>query len=277
MNNKFLKKFKNLLCKKKNLSEDEKLLKKIEGGFENNEFEMHLQFIVDNKTKEIISAEALSRWESPSGEIILPGTYIGLMEKSGLIVKFDYYMFEKVCKKLSEWKNTDFNNITISCNITRITISEKNFVTRIKEIAGAYDFDRNKLMIEITEDSIEKNTDIARNNVIKAKELGFCVALDDLGNGYTTLSNLCDYPIDIVKIDRDILLKTEKDKGKEMLVGIIALAHSLNMKVTCEGVETSEQNELVSGSDCDYIQGWYYSKAIPLEECEAFIERYTMA
>ena len=98
--------------------------------------------------------------------------------------------------------------------------------------------------------------------------------LDDLGSGYTSLANLCDYPIDVVKIDRDILLKTELENGKKLFAGIIALAHNMDIKVICEGVETEEQNALVSTSDCDYVQGWYYSKALPLEECESFIDKY---
>ena len=106
------------------------------------------------------------------------------------------------------------------------------------------------------------------------KELGFRVYLDDLGSGYTSLANLCDYPIDVVKIDRDILLKTQNKKGKELFYGIVALAHSLNVKVICEGVETEEQNTLVSSSSCDFVQGWFYSKALPLEECESFVELY---
>ncbi len=274
MRNKLLKKCMIFLSERKNLSKERHLLRKIEEGFKNDEFKMHLQFIVDNKTKKIVSSEALSRWENSSGEVIFPGAYIGLMEKSGLIVKFDYYMFEIVCKKLSEWKNSDFNELTISCNITRITISEKSFVAKIKEIADKYDFDRSKLLIEITEDSLEKNMDVAKNNIIKTKELGFSIALDDIGSGYATLSSLCDYPVDIVKIDRNILLQTETDAGKELFLGIIAKVHELGLKVVCEGIETEEQNTLVSESDCDYIQGWYYSKALPETLAEDFYKEY---
>ena len=125
MNNKLFKIFGELLGKKKMISAEKELIRKIKKGLENDEFKMHLQFIVDNKTKKIASAESLSRWENSLGEIIMPGKYIGIMEKSGIIVKFDYYMFERVCKKLSEWKNTEFADLIISCNITRITISEK--------------------------------------------------------------------------------------------------------------------------------------------------------
>ncbi len=274
MSKKFSKNLIGFLSDIKSRTKEKHLLNKIRDGLKNEEFKMHLQFIVDNKTKKIVSSEALSRWEDSSGEVIMPGKYIGVMEKSGLIIMFDYYMFEKVCDKLSKWADTDFGEIAISCNFTRITISEKDFVTKIKDIADKYAFDRSKLLMEITEDSIEKNLDIARNNIIKAKELGFRIALDDIGSGYTALISLCEYPIDVVKIDREVLLLSDKESGKKLFLGIVSLIHKLNLKVVCEGVETEEQNTLVSESECDYIQGWYYSKALPETLAEDFYKEY---
>lgn len=274
MSKNFSKNLINFLSGIKNYTTEKILINKIRYGLKNKEFKMHLQFIVDNKTKKIVSGEALSRWETIEGELIMPGKYIGFMEKSGLIVNFDYYMFEKACKKLSEWKNTNFGELTISCNITRITISEKEFVRKIKEIADKYDFDRSKLLIEITEDSIEKNMDVAKVNIIDTKALGFCIALDDIGSGYATVSSLCDYPVDIVKIDRKILLQTETDAGKELFLGIIAKVHELGLRVVCEGVETEKQSTFVSESDCDYIQGWYYSKSFWESKAEDFYKEY---
>jgi EAL domain-containing protein (putative c-di-GMP-specific phosphodiesterase class I) len=274
MSNKFINVFKNIASEKKPKLNEKQLLKKIKNGFENQEFKMYLQFIVDSQKNKIVSAETLSRWEDSTGEVIFPGTYIGLMEKSGLITRFDYYMFEMVCKKLAAWKDTEFSELTLSCNITRITISEKDFVNKIKEISQKYDFDRRKLLIEITEDSIEKNLVTAMYNIIKVKELGFRIALDDIGSGYTSLISLCEYPIDVVKIDRAILLLAGTQKGKKLLFGIVSLAHYLNLKVVCEGVETEEQKNLVAESDCDYIQGWYYSKSLPEEKAEKFARDY---
>ena len=274
MNKSFFKNLIDFLSGIKNRTNEKHLLNKIRYGLKNKEFKMHLQFIVDNKTKRIVSGEALSRWEDYSGEVIMPGKYIGVMEKSGLIIKFDYYMFEMVCDKLSKWGDTDFKEITISCNFTRITISEKDFVAKIKDIAERYEFDRSKLIMEITEDAIEKNLDVARDNIIKAKELGFSIALDDIGSGYTSLISLGEYPIDIVKIDREVLLLSEKESEKKLFLGIISLIHNLNLKVVCEGVETEEQNTLVSESECDYIQGWYYSKALPIVSAEIFYKEY---
>ena len=274
MKSKMFKKIKSFLADRNNRINEQKLIKKMEVGFEKDEFKMHLQFLVDNKTKKIASAEALSRWENSLGEVVFPGEYIGLMEKSGLIIRFDYYMFEKVCKKLSQWKNSEFDNVTISCNITRITISEKGFVDKIKQIADKYDFDPSKLIVEITEDAIEKNMDVARSNVVKIKELGFSVALDDVGSGYASLINICEYPIDMVKVDREVLLLAEKESGKKLFLGIIDLIHSLNLEVVCEGVETEAQNLLATESGCDYVQGWYYSKALSESKAEEFYKEY---
>ena len=274
MSKNFLKNLIDFLSGIKKHTSEKLLQNKIRYGLKNKEFKMHLQFIVDNKTKRIVSSEALSRWETSEGEVIMPGKYIGVMDKSGLITKFDYYMFESVCDKLSKWADTDFKELTISCNFTRITISEKDFVTKIKNIADKYEFDRSKLIMEITEDSIEKNLYVARNNIIKAKEMGFQIALDDIGSGYTSLISLCEYLIDIVKIDREVLLLSEKESGKKLFLGIISLIHNLNLKVVCEGVETEEQNTFVSESECDYIQGWYYSKALPIVSAEIFYKEY---
>ena len=254
--------------------EGKALLSDIENGLEKGEFKMYLQFIVDNKTHKIASAEALSRWEREDGELVPPAKYIPAMEKAGMITKLDYYMFEKACQKLDEWNGGEFGDISISCNFTRSTISEQDFKEKLAAITDRHSFDRSRLVIEITEDSIEKNLEIAIKNILWAKALGFGIALDDIGSGYTSLVNLCEYPIDVVKIDRKILLMANGERGKKLFLGIISLAHYLNLKVVCEGVETEEQNSLVFESDCDFIQGWYYSKGLPEEQAEEFAREY---
>lgn len=258
------------------IQEEKKITESILKGLEDNEFKMFLQFIVDNKTKKIVSAEALSRWDSNENGLIGPGNYIEKMENAGFISKHDFYMFELACRQLEMWSDTEYKDISISCNFTRITLSEENFIDKLSALASKYSFDKSKLAIEITEDAMEKDRETATQNVSKCKEIGFKVYLDDLGSGYTTFANLCEYPIDVVKIDRDILLKADTQKGKDLLSGIIALAHSMNIKAICEGVENEHQNTFISQTRCDYIQGWYYSKPIPLEECEAFIKDYNI-
>lgn len=243
-------------------------------GIENGEFKMYLQFVVDSKTHKITMAEALSRWVHPEKGLLGPDFFIGAMESLRLISRLDYYIFELACRQLAQWNGTEYGDISISCNFTRATLSEEDCIAKLKEISEQYHFVKSLLAIEITEDTIEENIEIAKKNVRLGKAYGFRIYLDDLGSGCTSLSNLCDYPIDIVKIDRDILLKADTRRGRDLLTGMIALAHHLKLPVICEGVETEEQNTLVSQANCDYIQGWYYSKALHSEECEAFIDAY---
>ena len=141
----------------------------------------------------------------------------------------------------------------------------------LKELHRLIDLYRD---VELTEDSIEKNLEVAIKNISRVKEFGFSVALDDVGSGYTSLVNLCEYPIDVVKVDRGILLRTTAERGKKLFYGIVSFAHYLNLKVVCEGVETEDQNVMVSESDCDFIQGWYYSKGLSEEDAETFAREY---
>ena len=167
MSNKFSKNFKKIASEKKPHLSERKLLKNIKKGFENQEFKMYLQFIVDSKQQKIASAETLSRWENAAGEVVFPGTYIGIMEKSGLITRFDYYMFEMVCKKLSQWKDTELADVTLSCNLTRITISEKDFVEKIKEISNRLNWKRDvKGRVSAIIDSAANQKTLASNKSV---------------------------------------------------------------------------------------------------------------
>ena len=253
---------------------ESKMRKSILEGLQNNEFKMYLQFIVDSKTKKIVSAEALSRWHSPEKGVVGPVNYIGHMESEGLISKHDFYMFELACRQLEKWSNTEHKDISISCNFTRITLSEEDCFDKLKKISSKYNFDKSKLAIEISEDAVEKDREIAKRNVRQSKDFGFTFYLDDFGCGYASLINLCEYPVDVVKIDRQILLKTDTKRGRDLFHGIVNLSHDLDLEVVCEGVETVEQSTLVSDSGCNYIQGWYYSKPMPLEECDDFVREY---
>ncbi len=255
-------------------AEEKILAESIIQGLNRNEFKLYLQFLVDNKTKKIVSAEALSRWDSPEHGIQPPDVYIGMMERLGQISRLDYYMFDMCCRQLHKWRDTEFGDLSISCNFARSTLSEADFVKNINQIAKKYVFDVKKLVIEITEDTMEKNYEQAISNIRRCKESGYRIALDDMGTGYTSLLNMCDYPIDIVKIDREILLKTDTENGKGLFLGVIALVHSLGCKVVCEGVETEEQQQLVGETECDFVQGWYYSRVFPAKEGEEFAKNY---
>ena len=234
-------------------------------GLENREFKMYLQFIVDANTKKVASAEALCRWEHSEYGLLMPVKFLDFIERIGLINAFDYYMFEEVCKQLEIWNNDSlFGDMLISCNITRHTLSDTDFFEKIKAISEKYVFNRKKLAIEITEDMREENFAVAKGNIKKCSEYGIFILLDDIGGGYAALSDMREYKIDVVKLDRTLLLKAIDDEGKKSFCSIVEMAHSLNIKVCSEGIETEEQKGFAINSGCDFLQGWYYSTPQPI-------------
>lgn len=240
-------------------------------AIQNQEFQMFLQFIVRGKDGKICGAEAVSRWDHPRKGLLYPGSYIDLLEAEGIVAELDFYIFEKACRQLEKWQ-AEGRDLLLSCNFSRITIGRESFVQSIREIAERCSFERSRLVIEITEDAMESNKQTAFHNISRCKEMGFLIALDDAGSGYTSFADLRDYPIDLVKIDRSILNAAVTRRGAALLRGIAALAHSLEMKVLCEGAETQTQAELLREIGCDYIQGYYFYHPLPLKEAERVLK-----
>lgn len=251
----------------------ESLRRRIIQAISDGEFIIHLQYIVDRKGH-LFGAEAVSRWYHPQEGLLSPSHYITMISQSEVITLHDFYIFSLVCKQLEAWNGSDKETLCISCNFTRYSLSSPDFCDRIKETAEKYEFNHHRLIIEITEDLLSCDTDILKESIQKCKKLGFLIALDDIGGGYSTLADLYNYPIDIVKVEKDIVLQAMEPRGKMLLDGLIRLAHSMNMKVLCEGIETSEQNDMILNTDCEYIQGFFYSRALPLKESERFLQQY---
>ncbi len=243
------------------------LKKQLNNAMQNREIRMFLQFIVSANDGRVIGAEALSRWEHPKKGLLYPNSYVELMESDKTIAELDFYIFEEVCRRLENWKKQEIG-LSISCNFARVTIDNEGFIPHLQKITDRFNFDKSKLVIEITEDAMENNKETAFANISKCKEMGFRIALDDAGSGYTSFSDLRDYPIDIVKIDRSILTSAVNPRGIALLKGMIALIQSLQMKVLCEGVEKAEQEKLLRQLGCDYMQGHYYYRALPADEAD---------
>ena len=248
------------------------LQRKLLGAFEKHEFLLYMQMIVDQNEK-IIGAEALTRWQSREKGLLSPGAFIEPLKSAGLIDKLDFYILEETCKQLEQWSLTGKEHLWISCNFTRLTISQNDFAERFQDVLGRYQFPYDCLIIEITEDSLMDNTTVAYRNILECKKMGCRIALDDLGSGYSSLQDLCDYPIDIIKIDRHILLKSTMPRGNALMKGLIKLGHDLGTKVLCEGVESETEKQRVCEAGCDYLQGFYFSRVLPRDEADLFYMR----
>lgn len=249
------------------------LRSKLSQAIDNNEFEAFVQFIYGINDKKFVGGEILSRWNSSIDGFVTPAYYINDMRAVGVIGKFDYYMLEKTCKILEKWKNTEFCDLRLSCNFTRITISEEDFLQKFTAVIKKHDFDHGKLIIEITEDAFFDNSTAAYKNLAECKKMGFGVAIDDFGAGSSSVSDLAEYPVDIIKIDRQIIKKSATKRGEALIEGLSNLAHNLGMQVLCEGVETAEQDKVVRDGAADYIQGYYYSYVFPIEESENYYRK----
>ena len=235
-----------------------------------HEIEMYLQPIVQAENGKIQGFEALSRWIHPELGVIAPGQYISGMVDSGFIKYHDLYLMENAIKQLKKWES-EGREFWISVNLTRETIASDRITDEIAGLVGKYDFDRAKLVIELTEDCLIKNSDTAKRNLEFISCMGFKISLDDLGSGYTMFSDLADYNFDIVKMDKRLIVDAENERGELLLKGLMDTCRSLGMIIVCEGIEKSVQKELVKELGADYIQGFYYYSPMPIGDLERIL------
>ena len=196
----------------------------------------------------------------------MPGKYIEDMEKNETIVELDFYMFEEVCRLLQKFREGDRSDLKLFCNFSRKTVSLSNFTDKICSIAQRYQFDYRNLCMEITESSVFDNDKISINNVQRCKDMGFMIAMDDVGSGYSSFRDMAHYPVDLVKSDRDLLLSAVNERGRRLLQGMNALFHSIQLRTLCEGIETQGQCDMIREMGIDYMQGFYIQRALPVKE-----------
>ncbi len=257
----------------KSLEKKIKIENNIESEIDNNRFFLVYQPVIDAKTKEIIGAEVLSRLNSSSSGILQPGSFLSAVDSVGLNNKFDYYIFEKNCKWISnDKKQREGYKYTI--NFSRSTLSEPEFVEKITSIAEKYELNSSCLAVEILED---KNiTDEEKNqmmeNLSSLKEKGISVLLDDFGSGYATFGDLQNLDISIVKIDSVITQNSVTENGYIILENIVRMAKSIGFKTLCEGVETAAQEEAAIRAGCDLLQGYYYYRPMPAVMLENLLD-----
>ena len=243
----------------------------IDNALENGEFKAYIQLFTDSKTSKFCGGEVLSRWQNSSYGLLRPNEYIDILDKSGKIVEHDYKIFEEACAILEKWNRPPFDKLFLSCNFTRNSVSVPEFSNKLIAISEKYDFARNRLAVEITENSLSINSTTVSENIKQLRNFGFMVAIDDMGAGFSSLADIYDNEVDIVKIERSFVASCITRRRREMLSNIISLIHNAGAKVICEGAETQQQVDMLKNIDCDIIQGFYYSRVLPVNECEKYI------
>lgn len=194
------------------------------------------------------------------------------MKETEQIIAHDYKMFSTVCRQLEAWCAEPYKQLFLTCNFTRTSLSQNDFFDRISEISSDYKFDRSRLVLEIIEDSIAENSQAVSENISKCRRAGFKIAIDDMGAGFSSFADLYDNEIDLVKIDGEFIASCTSERQQTMLSNIITLVHESGAKILCEGVENLEQADFLDKINCDMMQGFYFSKILPLVECEKFLK-----
>ena len=252
----------------------------MEKALEDGEFKAWFQPKYDIKTRRIIGAEALVRWESPTMGFMPPGKFIPLFEKNGFVIPIDYTILEQTFefqkKRLSEGKEV----VPISVNQSRLHLTEEGYLDKIKAIIDKYNLPPTGLVeLEITETVFgdldhDNDNDRAVEIINKLHEMGFTLLVDDFGSGYSSFMMLNQLPMDVMKIDRSLLdASGDSNRMRSILANVIRLGKSLNMHVICEGIETREQEELLLELGCNYGQGFINAKPMRINDFVAFLEK----
>ncbi|MCR4719806.1 MAG: EAL domain-containing protein [Firmicutes bacterium] len=216
--------------------------------------------------------EVLARICDKDGNIISPVEFIPIAEKAGLIDSIDYTVFRNASKFLGELIRHTGTDIILSVNVSVMHLMKKNFLSEVQEILEKSDVPANRIEIEITESIMIDSIDEAVRSISELKKMGFRIAIDDFGTGYSSLSYLNTFPADILKVDKSFIKKISSGSSHEKYVAaIISIGHIMNFGVVAEGVETSEQLEILRNVGCDYIQGFYWGEPMPREEAEKLV------
>ena len=250
-----------------------KIENNIQKEIDNNRFFLEYQPVLDAKTKKIIGAEVLSRLNSESEGVLTPKSFLSAVDLVGANEKFDYYIFEKNCKWISnDKKQREGYKYTI--NFSRSTISEPEFVEKIVGIAEKYDLKFSCLAVEVLEDKNIKGYAKQQmiDNLSMLKKRGVSILLDDFGSGCTTFLDLQNLDISIIKIDKSITQNSVTETGFKILHNIIKTAKDIGFKTLCEGIETKQQEEAVINAGCDLLQGFYYYKPMSVASLEKILE-----
>ena len=238
----------------------------------NDEFHVYLQPKFDSGKEAISGSEALIRWNYKGKELLSPGRFIPFFEKDGTIGKIDDIVLEKVCKALVKWKSEGKPLYPVSVNLSRKRLYDPDIIEHLTGIVDRYGISHELIDFELTESAAYDDKEHMIRVLESLRERGFKISMDDFGTGYSSLSLLTEMPLGTLKIDKSFVdkLGTGNDREQDLIVirHIITLAKELGFKCLAEGAERKEQVDVLRALGCNVIQGYYYSKPVPVEEFE---------
>jgi diguanylate cyclase (GGDEF)-like protein len=259
------------------------LEKELRRAADQQEFALNYQPIVSLDTAQLKGFEALIRWNHPERGVISPAQFIGLAEELGLIVPIGDWVLRAACLQLRRWQKQRPLGcpMSMTVNLSKKQLTHPDLVGSVSSLIEEVGIDPALLVLEITESTIMDNFDAITPVLSELHKVGVLLAMDDFGTGHSSLGFLNRIPMDILKIDRSFINRTGNPRQHSAIIQtILQLAHAMEMEVVAEGVETQEQLVLLQSLECNYCQGFLFSKPLPPEQAEEFItdsHRFTLA
>ncbi len=255
------------------VAEEKELYDDMKDALANEEFVPWFQPQYNYRTGVLIGAEALVRWQHPEKGIISPAKFVPFFEKNDLIYELDKCVWKKACMYLRKWMDMGHDISSVSVNVSRRDLFKSDLIDTFKTYLKQYDLPFSRLHVEITESAYVEDSDQLIEVVKQLQETGIKVEMDDFGSGYSSLNMLKEVPVDYLKLDMGFMSKAgNQDKGGKILSSIVGMAHQLELHVIAEGVETKQQADYLKSIGCRYMQGYFFSKPLPVSEFEKLLE-----
>lgn len=236
-----------------------------------HEFHVYLQPKYELSSMKIVAAEALIRWMSAIGGFLCPDDFIPYLERTGFIVRSDFFVLEEVCKKIRGWLDGGVQPTLLSVNQSGAHMLDEYYIERIHEVIQKYRIPARLIELEITESMFLSDSGKLIEIMRQLRALGFVLSIDDFGAGYSSLNLLNRIPADILKLDKVFLNDVEKRKRSRIVISqVVEMAHKLGMKVVCEGVEKESQAKFLRDIACDMAQGFLFAEPMPMDAFDAF-------
>ncbi|MBD0385735.1 MAG: EAL domain-containing protein [Nostoc sp. C3-bin3] len=244
------------------------------GALERNEMLVYYQPLIDLHSGQITAMEALVRWQHPTLGLISPAKFIPIAEANGAIIPIGEWVLRTACAQTRAWHLAGFTPIRISVNLSSRQFEQPYLVEIVNQILEETGLKASYLELEVTESFLMTNIERSVKTLKGLQELGICLALDDFGTGYSSLNYLKRFPVDMLKIDRSFVQDVISNADSAAVTdAIIALAKSLRLKITAEGVETQEQLEYLQMRGCDEGQGFYFSRPVPADIIASMLQK----
>jgi EAL domain-containing protein (putative c-di-GMP-specific phosphodiesterase class I) len=256
-------------------SYQERLLNDLPRAIEEGEFKVYYQpkYDIQCEPCRLNSAEALIRWYHHELGMIPPCDFIPLFEKNGLVHIVDRFVWKEVANQIAKWREKYNILFPVSVNLSRAEILDSNLEESLKVLIAKYDLPVSAFKLEVTESAYTDDKQLVEI-VRRLRENGYEIEMDDFGAGYSSLNMISSLPIDVLKMDMGFIRNIKEDNRELRLVELILdIARYMDVPVVAEGVETEEQLELLRKANCRYVQGYYFSRPLPAQEFEQWIER----